>query len=451
LPAGESGKEANKPKTDARPKAAPPLAGLPSKPGAHIARIKALGDKQWLKLPATAADPKCPSWGGKSYGRTWTPRACYAPELGGAFITGECRHGWKDKKTGYYGDDVWFYDLYANRWINLYPGTHLASFGGKIKDGTVIPDANGALRDRTGSAVPVVSLGGHGGWTAVYDKANRAFGWFGTTVNTPMFNSRGPVQAAYEAAMKASQPWFKSMKDRKAGLWLYHVATGKFDFVPLGKVTDRNKPSTFPTRYEASACYVDSKRQIMRPGASKEWWLDVATGKLASGEKNGDGPPPANTYGTCYDPGRDRVYVFGSDKFNEEAPVPVGEHFWYYDVKANKWVKPSPKNAPNVQIENGRFMMEYDTVNDSVVILYMMHDLHDPAGRNIYVYDPKTNQFENPIKLTEKVLPEGKGNSMRYAHSFYCPELNAFFVHRGPKNAEGHTWVWRYRRAPEKK
>ena len=48
-----------------------PLAALPSAPGAHIEKIKALGDNQWLNLGAPAADPKwgralgC-AWGGKS-------------------------------------------------------------------------------------------------------------------------------------------------------------------------------------------------------------------------------------------------------------------------------------------------------------------------------------------------------------------------------------------------
>ena len=35
-----------------------PLAELPSKPGAHLDTIKALGDNQWVNLGAPAADPK---------------------------------------------------------------------------------------------------------------------------------------------------------------------------------------------------------------------------------------------------------------------------------------------------------------------------------------------------------------------------------------------------------
>jgi len=35
-----------------------PLDGLPSKPGKHLDKIKALGDDAWLNLGSPAADPK---------------------------------------------------------------------------------------------------------------------------------------------------------------------------------------------------------------------------------------------------------------------------------------------------------------------------------------------------------------------------------------------------------
>ena len=37
-----------------------PLAALPSKPGPHVEKIRALGDNEWLNLGSPAADPK---WG----------------------------------------------------------------------------------------------------------------------------------------------------------------------------------------------------------------------------------------------------------------------------------------------------------------------------------------------------------------------------------------------------
>ena len=65
-------------------------------------------------------------------------------------MTGEWAHSAMDGKSGHYGDDVWFYDLYANRWICLYEGTHIPSFAQRLKDGDLRVDDQGILRDRRG-------------------------------------------------------------------------------------------------------------------------------------------------------------------------------------------------------------------------------------------------------------------------------------------------------------
>jgi hypothetical protein len=70
---------------DDKPKPTGPLAGLPSKPGQHVARIEALGDDAWLDLGSAKADPR---WG-KARGRSWSSRMPYAPDLRGAFLFGE--------------------------------------------------------------------------------------------------------------------------------------------------------------------------------------------------------------------------------------------------------------------------------------------------------------------------------------------------------------------------
>src|SRR5262249_55031369 len=94
-----------------------PLTGLPSKPGAHLAKIQALGDNEWLDLGAPVPDPK---WG-KARGRSWSAPMPYASDLGGAFLFGEGVHGYT-KPDGHYMDDLWFYDANAHRWICIYPG-----------------------------------------------------------------------------------------------------------------------------------------------------------------------------------------------------------------------------------------------------------------------------------------------------------------------------------------
>jgi hypothetical protein len=87
-----------------------PLAALPSPPGPHIEKIKALGDNQWLDLGSPAADDK---WG-KARGRSWSSNMPGAAELGGAFVFGEGVHGFA-KPDGHYMNDLWFYDINAPR------------------------------------------------------------------------------------------------------------------------------------------------------------------------------------------------------------------------------------------------------------------------------------------------------------------------------------------------
>src|SRR5262245_47052737 len=94
-----------------------PLADLPSKPGPHVERIKALGDNQWLTLGSPAADPK---WG-KARGRSWSSNMPFAPRLGGMFVFGEGVHAYV-KPDGHYMNDLWFYDANGHRWVCLYPG-----------------------------------------------------------------------------------------------------------------------------------------------------------------------------------------------------------------------------------------------------------------------------------------------------------------------------------------
>src|ERR1041385_336201 len=124
-----------------------PLAGLPSAPGPLIEKIKALGDNQWLKLGVPAPDPK---WG-KARGRAWGAHMAYAPELNAAFFSGEGVHGYV-MPDGHYMDDVWAYDVNANRWICLYPGTDTKSVALKM-------DANGFEVNEIGQPIPIAQMG----------------------------------------------------------------------------------------------------------------------------------------------------------------------------------------------------------------------------------------------------------------------------------------------------
>src|SRR5262245_39137082 len=93
--AGESAAVASADPKTAKASDKSPMSGMPSAPGAHLDKIKALGDGQWVSLGKPAPDPK---WGG-ARGRAWAEMS-YAPELRAAFLYGEGVHGYT-KPDGY--------------------------------------------------------------------------------------------------------------------------------------------------------------------------------------------------------------------------------------------------------------------------------------------------------------------------------------------------------------
>jgi hypothetical protein len=139
---------AAQPKNATSPRSGP-LAGLPSLPGSHIAKIKALADNSWIELGAPTADPR---WG-RARGRSWLAKMPFAPELRGAFLFGEGVHGYT-KPDGHYMDDLWFYDLNGHRWICCYPGAGTRTLALKI-------NADGFEATSDGNPIPVASMG-HG-------------------------------------------------------------------------------------------------------------------------------------------------------------------------------------------------------------------------------------------------------------------------------------------------
>ena len=72
-----------------------PLKDLPSPEGPHIAKIKAMGDNSWLDLGVVPPDPE---WG-EAVGRAWCGTMPFAPDLHGAFLYGEGRHGATTMRT----------------------------------------------------------------------------------------------------------------------------------------------------------------------------------------------------------------------------------------------------------------------------------------------------------------------------------------------------------------
>src|SRR5262249_53837646 len=187
-----------------------PLAELPTAPGPHLDKIKMLGDNAWLRLGAPAPDPKR----GKARGRAWGAVMPYAPALRAAFLCGEGVHGWYNKQTNRYMDDLWAYDVNAHRWICLYPGADVKNIKLKM-------NADGFEVDESGQPIPLAQMA-HGFAQVSYDTDRQRFVFMPCPASywSPLFGERrkswnGHYQWPYMPA--------------NCSPWMYDTATGKFE------------------------------------------------------------------------------------------------------------------------------------------------------------------------------------------------------------------------------
>src|SRR5688500_17557939 len=240
--------------------ARPPLAGLPSEPGPHVARIKALGDNQWLDLGSPEPDP---TWG-KARGRSWSSNMPAAPDLGGAFVSAEGVHAYV-KPDGHYMNDAWFYDNRAHRWICLYPGIEVKTIAERIKDKELTVDDNGLLVDATGEPLPPLVIHAYG--YLGYDPDERKFVSFGSQFGNYFTTGKGGV---FEEANRLFEEQRKNKKLPELSPFYYDVATGRFECFPVD-VAPQGKP------YGANQLvYVRSRKQFFYGGSDGVWYLDRA-------------------------------------------------------------------------------------------------------------------------------------------------------------------------------
>jgi len=388
-----------------------PLAGLPSQPGPHIEKIKALGDNQWVNLGPPAADPK---WG-KAPGRTWGAKMPFASDLRGAFLFGEGPHAYV-KPDGFFMDDLWFYDINAHRWICVYPGMDTKNFTQRVKDQELKIDDNGLLVNKAGEPFPQHTMI-HAYNSVSYDPDTGRFAcqWNGS--GGDYFNG---VPAEGRKLLHA-QGWNKA---KAYSPWFYDTVAGKFDCYPLA-----SEPANARAGLGGTFLYISSKKQYLVPGQPTSFFDPAARKWIAAGAK---GPVPQGIdHSSCYDPKRDRVYM-GGGIYNDIKKRE--DNFFIYDIKTATWTKANAAGEFPLNFTSNCAFFNYDSVNDVAVLLMNW-------GKQVYVYNPETNAWAEPL-TSPKGVGDGAGNG------FYDPELNAFFCHfAGDGQPNGTMWAYRYKKA----
>lgn len=411
-----SGDEADSPSKEQKG----PLAALPSQPGPHVEKIKALGDDEWLNLGSPEADPK---WG-RARGRSWSSNMPAAANLGGAFVFAEGVHAYV-KPNGYYMNDLWFYDINANRWMCLYPGIEVKTIAQRIKEKELTVDDNGLLVDKSGQPLPPLLIHAYG--YLGYDPEQRKFVTFGSQFGNYFTTGEKGV---FAEANNLFQEQRKGKQLPELSPFYYDVATGRWECFPVD-----NAPKGQP--YGANQLiYVASRKQFCYGGSDGVWFLDREKRTWLDAKPEG-APPEGIDHCAAYDPRRDRIYHYTQNGKS------VGDNFFVYDIKTKAWSKPQPKGTAPFFASSYESIFNLDAANDKLVIIRLYQTKDEPGyRRGIYVYDPETNTWADPLPLPPEIVKSIKNGN----YGWYDSKLNAYFCHFASDSTDdGTMWTYRYK------
>lgn len=396
-----------------------PLADLPSKPGAHVEKIKAMGDNEWLELGIPSADPK---WG-KGRGSSWGAKALIlAPDKRGAFLFGEGVHAYV-KPDGYIMDDLWFYDINAHAWTCLYPGMNTKTFTQRVKDKELLLDEDGQLIDSHRQPIPLHTLVHAWGYLS-YDSDRKKFAflsWNGMGNQIPRYFLGG--EKLMEEGLKLLEEELKGKKKLVYSPWFYDVASGKFERSPANNSTAISAGG-FPQFH-----YLPSKKQFFAVGSDTVAIYDPATKQWSDAKPKGPSPKGYDACG-CYDSKRGRFYRNDGDDSQ-------GEGLMTYDIESNSWNHLKPTGTAPPPANTNAAFYEYDPRLDIVVAIHFKG-----KSPGVFVYDPNKNSWADPIPF-----PADGPKFQFAANTFFDRELNACFCHvAGDSNDDGVVWVYRYKK-----
>ena len=385
-----------------------PLANLPSKPGSHIQKIKVLKDGEWLNLGRPKTDPK---WG-DGRGRAWCQKMNFAPDLRGAYLTGEGVHAFI-KPDGYYMDDHFFYDMNSHAWICLHPGIKAGDDQGLKISG------NGLLVNKDGDPIPPGLLA-HNYDQTTYDTHQKKFAFIPKGSSTGWW-----ITMKCKQVKELQKPsWAKMMSTSKGwSPWYFNTLTGKFEREPL--------KGTGPTSTSGGGCFMYlpkyKKFYLRETRRGQNWLYDPEKKAWTKAAPFPKGVVTGNDTVSCYDSKRGLLYIAGGGK--KEA----NGLFIAYDAGTDKWTTlPETPGKPRFTGNSGS--MTYDSTND--VIAANVRGI-----KKVLFYSPEKKKW-----LEDQTIDTKAGGA-----AWYDPENNVHYYFSARDSREkGVIWVYRYKRKEEK-
>ncbi len=386
------------------------LAGIPSAEGPHVAAIAELGSDSWYDLGVPEGDPEH----GVARGRSWGGRALMpAPELRGAFFTGEGRHAYV-KPDGYGMDDVWFYDINQNRWIAIYPGTHVASFSDRVLSGALRIDDYGQLVDADGAHVPVHTLI-HAWDFLAYDTTRGRFAWIAGSGLGRYYLPGGDALDPGLAMLEAQR---EERPVRDVSPWYFGTREGHFLREPA-----ENGP--YDVGGFSAFVYIPSMDVFFNGGSNGVQLYDPEANRWTLVEDSGP-RPPGYDHGVAYDPTRELIYMGPGDGGSGEMFV--------FDLRANTWTTTPADPAAPGSFRTNEASIFYDSRADVITVFQYRQE-------RIYVYDPSSTTW------TSHAFGDGVLGGRASRSAFYDASLNAYFLYgaRDSENENARMWAYRLR------
>jgi hypothetical protein len=387
------------------------LAGIPSEEGPHVAELESLGDDSWYDLGVPEADPEH----GVARGRSWGGRALMpAPDLRGAFYTGEGVHAFV-KPDGHGMDDVWFYDINRNRWIAIYPGTHVASFSDRVLSGELRIDDDGQLVDGEGHHVPVHTLI-HAWDFLSYDTTRGRFAWIAGSGLGRYYVPGGDALDPGLAMLEAQR---EERPARAMSPWYFETREGHFLREPA--VNEPHDVGSF-----SAFVYIPSMDRFFNGGSGGVQLYDPEANSWTLVED--DGPrPPGYDHGVAYDPTRELIYMGSGEGGSGEMYV--------FDLASSSWTQTDSDPAAPSSFRTNEASVFYDSSNDVITVFHYQDE-------RIYVYDPDTGAWSG------QGFPEGVLTTYASYNAFYDGSLNAYFLYVAgdSMDEDAHMWAYRLRR-----